>query len=248
MAPMFKEFLPTVFDAEINTHTGTAIVQGYHVPEGFSVMKALYCFCTNFGRSRVTSKTFNSIKNYLYADLLASLRAPSTVYLPPAAFSSIVTPNRLQYQILGDCDNAEVSKYDDGDYLELGFAFRGGLGSYLGGRAFLAHLPSDREVPLCTKRQVVLKLWDGWTLYPPKDDEKAPIERWSLEPWKFVNEARIYVHLKSLWAKWIPHLHVKIPLDFFHALIFQYVEVPSPPKGHYSFLLLLFLVFFEPMS
>jgi len=58
-------------------------------------------------------------------------------------------------------------------------------------------------------RKVVLKLWDAWKF----DASTRDLER------------DIYLQLNSLWGKIVPSLYVSTPIEFFHALILQYVEV-----------------------
>ena len=54
-----------------------------------------------------------------------------------------------------------------------------------------------------------MKLWDAWKC--SADDQEC--------------EASIYLKLCPLWGKYIPALRVKSPLEFYYALIIEYIEV-----------------------
>jgi hypothetical protein len=108
-------------------------------------------------------------------------------------------------QVLGGYDQAECCQYhDDVDYTYLQFQ-PWKAENILGPKNWIAKVLSDES-------EVVLKLWDAWKL-----DAEAQNR-----------EASIYLHLRSLWGKYIPCLRVKTSLDYFHALIFQYVKVSYP--------------------
>jgi len=55
---------------------------------------------------------------------------------------------------------------------------------------------------------VVLKLWDAWNSGCEDRDK----------------EVAIYEHLQSLWGISVPFLRVSTPIEYFHAIILQYVE------------------------
>jgi hypothetical protein len=104
--------------------------------------------------------------------------------------------------IVGGYDDAECRQYhDDMDYTYLQFEPWKPEKS-LGPKNWIAKVLFDDN-------EVVLKLWDAWNF-----DADARN-----------HEADVYEHLRSLWGKCVPSLRVKTALDYFHALIFQYVKV-----------------------
>ena len=106
------------------------------------------------------------------------------------------------YQVLGGYDQAKLSQFQSGvDYKIFQFE-PWNPENILGPKNWIAKV-------LPSKTRVVLKLWDAW-----KFDDTAQN-----------HEASIYLHLQSLWRTYIPCLHAKTPLDYFHALIIQYVKV-----------------------
>ena len=72
----------------------------------------------------------------------------------------------------------------------------------LGVKTWIARSLPDNE-------KIVLKLWDAWK-YSPKDQER---------------EASIYLKLRPLWGICVPALRVQSPLEFYYALIIEYIEV-----------------------
>jgi hypothetical protein len=76
-------------------------------------------------------------------------------------------------------------------------------GNNLGPKTWIA-------IALPVQSKVILKLWDAW-----KFDQDARDR-----------EASVYLRLRSLWGEYIPSLFVKSALEYFHALIFQYIRVP----------------------
>lgn len=75
-------------------------------------------------------------------------------------------------------------------------------GNYLGPKTWIAKVVSSQS-------KVVLKLWDAWRF------DSAPRNQ----------EASIYLHLRSLWGKVIPALGVSSPIEFFHGLILEYLDM-----------------------
>ena len=115
---------------------------------------------------------------------------------PPIGDDQTLTP------VLGGYNDAECSQYDD-DFVYHAFQFEPWLReTNLGPKTWIATaLPSGVKV--------VFKLWDAWHF-----DCRSQH-----------HEASIYLHLRSLWGKYIPSLRVESPLEFFHALVFQYIKV-----------------------
>jgi len=106
------------------------------------------------------------------------------------------------FHVVGGYDEADdCMQYHEGvDYKSLQFE-PWKKENCLGYKAFLAKVLSDQST-------VVLKIWDAWHFDSEDRDQ----------------EAAVYVHLKSLWGKYIPSLRVSTPLEFFHALIIEYVD------------------------
>jgi hypothetical protein len=196
-----------------------AIAEGYYNTPNFTIMQALYYL------SSLAEETNNLPETPLNG-------VPGQVNLPFAENSTAAAPTIQQpqppmpggqggygygyidqggyqggyqgVQVLGGYDQAECCQYHDGvDYTHLQFE-PWKAENVLGPKNWIAKVLSDQS-------EVVLKLWDAW-----KFDAKAQN-----------NEAAIYVYLRSLWGKCIPCLRVKTSLEYFHALIFQYVKVST---------------------
>jgi hypothetical protein len=75
----------------------------------------------------------------------------------------------------------------------------------LGPKAWIARTLPDNE-------KIVVKLWDAWTCSADDQEREASV---------------YYLKLRPLWGKWVPPLRVQSPLEFYHALIIQYIEVCS---------------------
>jgi hypothetical protein len=106
------------------------------------------------------------------------------------------------FQVLGGYDQVKVSQYDKKiDYSLLRFE-PWNIKHSLGPKTWIARvLPHEITV--------VLKLWDAWKSGCEDRDK----------------EVAIYEHLQSLWGISVPFLRVSTPIEYFHALILQYVEV-----------------------
>jgi hypothetical protein len=192
--------------------------EGYYPTQGFSIMQALY---------------------YLSSIAEATPDLPETpiggrvgqVYLPQAGNSTNAAPRIRQpppgpgqlglglgglapayggqgqfghqgVQILGDYNQSECFQYDSAIEYKS-FQFEPWLPeNNLGPKTWIA-------TTLPEHKKVVFKLWDAWRF-----DEEARNQ-----------EASVYLHLRSLWGKCVPSLLVKSPLEFFHALILQYIRV-----------------------
>ena len=55
----------------------------------------------------------------------------------------------------------------------------------------------------------MVKAWDGWGVDTTDRD----------------NEVNVYLHLQSLWGKYIPNLLACTHIDFCHVLIVKYIDV-----------------------
>jgi len=194
-----------------------AAYEGYYAPQGFSIMQALYYL------SAVAEATNNLPETPIggrdgqvtlpYAG--NSTTAAPTIQQPPPANPGFglggLAPaqggqgHQIGYQgvqILGGYDQSECAHYDNAfNYKD--FQFEPWLPeNNLGPKTWIA-------IALPVQSKVILKLWDAW-----KFDEEARNR-----------EASVYLQLRSLWGKCIPSLFVKSALEYFHALIFQYVRV-----------------------
>jgi len=189
-----------------------AAFEGYYPTTGFSIMQALYYL------SAVAQLTDDLVETPIDG-------VPGEVYLPPSGGSSEAASTILQpevqdngqslhgqggdgqggFHIVGGYNQAECCQYHDGVQYRR-FQLEPWIPeNNLGPKTWLAIALPDRK-------KVVLKLWDAWKF----DDEAQN------------REAAVYLHLRSLWGKCIPSLLVKSPLEFFHALVLQYVNVHDP--------------------
>jgi len=210
ITPMFGDF-----QARQGISYGAAY-EGYYNPQGFSIMQALYYL------SAVAEATDNLPETPIGG-------RPGQVTLPYAGDSTTPAPTIQQpppeqpgvglsglaptsgrqgqfghqgVQILGGYDQSECAHYDS-TFTYKDFQFEPWVPeNNLGPKTWIA-------ITLPVQSKVVLKLWDAW-----KFDEEARNR-----------EAAVYLRLQSLWGKWVPSLYVKSSLEYFHALIFQYVRV-----------------------
>jgi len=58
-------------------------------------------------------------------------------------------------------------------------------------------------------------MWDDWHRYGEDHESSAKELR--------DDETTIYFHLKPIWGNYIPSLLASSPLEFFHALIIEYI-------------------------
>jgi hypothetical protein len=215
---MFGDFL-----AQQGISDGAA-GEGYQETTGFSILRALYYV------SSLSENTPDSPEMPI-GDV------PGRVYLPRAGTSTTAAPliqqppqvgnagygvhggqapapaggqggnppigaTEIGVQIVGGYHEAECIQYDD-DLVYHAFQFEPWLPeSHLGPKTWIA-------MALPSRVTVVFKLWDAWHFGSQSQS----------------HEASIYLHLRSLWGRYIPSLRVKSPLEFFHALIFQYIKV-----------------------
>jgi len=214
MTPMFGDFV------RVEGLTNGAQAEGYHLPQGFSIMKALY-FISSFAD--------------LTADLPETPRdgLPGHVFLPRAGDSAKEAPRIQQpdrspspsesqasgsddgsynnfsnnggYHVVGGYDKAECVRFDDTvDYSSLLFEPWKSENN-LGIKTWIATVLPQKDL-------VVLKLWDGWN-FDTEDRDR---------------EASAYIQLRPLWGTCVPALRVKTALDYFHALILQYIPNVFP--------------------
>jgi hypothetical protein len=196
-----------------------AAAEGYYSPRNFTIMQALYYM------SYIAEMTDNLPETPVNG-------VPGQVFLPNATSESAAAAPLIRqpppilpmptgqgggygygyyghggYQgirVLDGYENAGYSQYhDDVDYSSLQFE-PWNQTNCLGPKNWIANVVSDNS-------KVVLKLWDAWNLDTNDRD----------------HEASVYLHLKSLWGLYIPSLRMSTPLEFFHALILQYVNVST---------------------
>jgi hypothetical protein len=194
-----------------------AAPEGYYVPQGFSIMKALYYL------SAIVEATPNLPETptgglpgqVTLPQAGNSTNAAPTIQQPPAGnpgagFGAFVPAHGGQghqvgyqgVQILGGYEQSECAHYDDA-FKYRDFQFEPWLlGNNLGPKTWIA-------IALPVQSKVILKFWDAW-----KFDQKARD-----------HEASVYQQLRPLWGKRVPSLFVKSALEYFHALVLQYFGV-----------------------
>jgi hypothetical protein len=88
---------------------------------------------------------------------------------------------------------------------------------------YLGWKTCQKAIATSTGTQVVLKLWDDWRPYGADNELSGKGLR--------DDEVTMYLHLKPIWGKYIPSLLASSPLEFFHALIIEYIpNVPVSPS------------------
>ena len=198
------------------------LAEGYCPTTNFSIMKALY-FMSNLAQRTpdVPETPINGQPGEVYlpfAILKGSAEAAPTIEQPQAPVPMPTGQGGWQrfrrnvqgYHVVGDYESAvDFFQYHEGvDYTSL--LFEPWIkANYLGPKNWIATVLSDQS-------KVVLKLWDAWKFDVTDRD----------------HEANIYKSLQSLWGKHIPFLRVSTPLEYFHALILQYVEAWHVSSGY----------------
>jgi hypothetical protein len=211
ITPMFGDF-----EARQGISNGAGY-EGYYAPPGFSIMQALYYLSAiaeaadNLPETPIDGRAGQVTLPYTGN----STSAAPTIQQPPPVNSGLrlggIAPaqggrghqfGNQGVQILGGYDQSECAHYDDAfEYRD--FQFEPWLPeNNLGPKTWIA-------IALPVQSKVILKLWDAW-----KFDEEARNR-----------EASVYLQLRSLWGKCVPSLFVKSALEYFHALIFQYIRV-----------------------
>jgi hypothetical protein len=194
-----------------------AAIEGYYPTAGFSIMKALYYLSALVEATPNLPETpINGVPGQVTlptagksSAAAGTIQQPQPPNLGIAIGGQPLYPGQFAYQggpwgvrVLDRYDDADCSQYHHGvEYNQLQFE-PWEPENNLGPKTWIAKVLPDN----C---KVILKLWDAWNHDSHARD----------------HEASIYLHLRELWGKHIPHLRVKAPLEYFHALIFQYVKV-----------------------
>ena len=204
-----------------------AAAEGYTTPAGFTIMQALYFLSAlAITDGHLPETPANGVPGQVdlpksggTAAAAAYIQQPVPPPPPPPVQYGVgyyggppyagagggywaQTP-RQSYQVVGGYDetNDYVQYHEGVDYKSLQLE-PWKRENCLGHKTFLAKVLSNQST-------VVLKLWDAWH-YDSEDRDQ---------------EATVYALLRSLWGKYIPSLRVSTPLDFFHALVLEYVDV-----------------------
>jgi hypothetical protein len=223
MTPFYGDFpaVPPTFPSSA-AQDGYAIptVPGIYPPIPFSMMQALY-YISHLAES--TNNLMETPANGQNGNVFLPMggedsRAAPVIQQPPAIAPAPLGynpgglgygwgggPGYPQYQVVGGYDDAtDCFLYHEGvDYSSLIFE-PWKEENNLGSKTWIATVVSDQT-------QVVLKLWDAWHFDAQDRD----------------NEASIYLHLRSIWGRYVPALRVSSPIDFYHGLILQYFDVSS---------------------
>ena len=206
MTPMYGDFfaLPGI--------THGAETEGYHLPINFSIMKALYYISY---LADAAPKAVETPLHGVAGQVELPMSSPQTgqpaaeivqPYQPNQAHVAPVAQAPGGYQagvhIVGGYEKAVSLQYHEGvTYKSL--KFEPWLkANCLGVKTWIARTLPDNE-------NIILKLWDAWKCSSDVQE----------------HEASIYLKLRPLWGKYVPALRVQSPLEFYHALIIQYIEV-----------------------
>ena len=212
MTPLYGDFFP------LPGVTDGAGAEGYHVPVTFSIMKALYYLSYIADAApKVPETPRNGVPGQVQLPMSVTqtaaaaaqiIQPPQNQQMAPAnPFGQAVGGNQAAggVHVVGGYENAISHQYDK-DVTYKSLRFEPYLkANYLGPKTWIARTLPENE-------KIVLKLWDGWTC--SSDDQEQ--------------EASIYLKLRPLWGKFVPALRVQSPLEFYHALIIEYIEVHSP--------------------
>jgi hypothetical protein len=212
ITPMYGDFA-----ARLGVSPG-AVSEGYHATNNFTIMQALY-YMSRLAESTndLPETPINGVTGQVTLPARPGGRsdAAPTIQQPQPPIAPMPTGQSGGYgngnfgqggyqavQVLGGYDQADCFLYHDGvDYSSLQFE-PWNRENCLGPKTWIAKVLSNDTT-------VVLKLWDAWKFDREIRD----------------HEASIYEHLRSLWGIYIPSLLVSTPIEYFHALILQYVNV-----------------------
>ena len=185
ITPMYADFAPRP-----GVSAG-AVDEGYHSPNNFTIMQALY-FMSRLAEStdNLPETPVNGVAGqvYLPSAFISRSYAASTIQQPQPLIAPMPAEQGGEYeyrdvdqsgyqavQVLEGYDRADYSQYHDGvDYSLLQFE-PWNRENYLGSKTWLAKVLSDDS-------RVVLKLWDAWKFNKEIRD----------------HEMSIYEHLRSL--------------------------------------------------
>ena len=201
--------------------TQGAAAEGYYNTPNFTIMKALYYLSHLAAMTNDTPETpVNGQPGYVNlpfasgdrSDAAPRIRQPHMLAPMPPAQGDGQNPRYFAhgYTITGGYEAADdFSQFNkEVDYGVLQFE-PWVKENYLGPKNWIARVVSNGN-------KVVLKLWDAWKFDASARD----------------HELAVYLQLKSIWGKIVPSLYVSTPIEFFHALIFQYVDVMSLPSTY----------------
>lgn len=199
--------------------TSGADAEGYYATPNFTIMKALYYL------SYLTAATNDTLETPINGQ-------PGYVYLPFASGVGTHAAPKIQQPAIIAPRPAGQGNGNGNDYAGYDFAITGGYEvandfcqlheevdyrvlqfepwvkeNCLGPKNWIAKVVSNGS-------QIVLKLWDAWKFDASTRD----------------HELAVYLQLKPLWGKFVPFLYVSTPIEFFHALILEYVDVLSFPQ------------------
>ena len=183
-----------------------SIAEGFRYPlNGFTIMLALYYI------SQVAEAT---------PDVPESTQGqPGTIFLPTADDSSDAAAPCIQIHPPAQPRYILPAPYPNYYNPNRGYPqYYGILAQHLQPISLLFE-PWKRENQLGHKNwiaqllpeqtKLVVKLWDDWKVDTTDRD----------------NEVNIYLHLQSLWGKYMPNLLGCTHIDFCHALIVEYLDV-----------------------
>ena len=192
--------------------------EGYHVPVNFSIMKALYYFSYLADAApKVVETPLNGVAGQVELPMSsAQTSQPAARILQPyqpnqghmgpvAQYGQAPGGYQAGVHIVGGYENAVSLQYHEGvTYKSL--KFEPWLkANCLGVKTWIARTLPDND-------KIIVKLWDAWKC--SSDDQE--------------HEASIYLKLRPLWGKYVPALRVQLPLEFYYALIIEYIEVIPP--------------------
>jgi hypothetical protein len=201
--------------------------EGYHATTNFTVMKALYYLSHISATTNDTIETpINGQQGSVFlpyasgdsAHAAPSIQQPNPAIAPRPAgqgggygygYAGQGGQYGYQYTITGGYETADDYRQFDKEVDYGVIRFEPWVKeNYLGPKNWIAKVVSNES-------KVVLKLWDAWKLDASLRD----------------HELSIYLQLKSLWGRVVPSVYLSTPLEYFHALILQYVDV-SIPSSH----------------
>ena len=199
-----------------------ATQEGYNPTPSFSILKALYYFSHLAAVTNDTPETpTNGQVGHVhlpYASGDTATAAPR-IYQPPAiapgpqgqagGYGYGYVGQGYAYTITGGYETADDYRVFDTHVDFSVLKFEPWVPEYrLGPKNWIAHVVSNG-------RKVILKMWDAWKFDSSLRD----------------HELSIYLQIKSLWGNIVPSLFMSTPIEFFHALILEYLDVRTPYAG-----------------
>jgi hypothetical protein len=176
--------------------------QDFHIPQGFTIMQALYYFSHLAEELPLLQETTGAQPGFIYverATTTTAARAPEIQireerqFIPYDPGQQYLQPMQQQYVLKSGIEAFELI-FESWN-----------RNKSLGEKTWLCKLLFPRN------EDIVIKIWDSF-----KSDASARDR-----------EVEVYMKLQTLWGKVIPTFIASCPILIFHGLILEYIDVDA---------------------